>query len=153
MRRAVAIDLREDWPAALRHAGFDPSRPTAWLAEGLLIYLPPEAQDRLFDDITALSAPASTVATEYAPGIIDFDDAAARERSAALRAQGLDIDMANLVYAGPRNHVMDFLRERGWQVTGPPRGELFRRYGLAEPQITNTDPLGEIVYVSASLPG
>jgi len=107
----------------------------------------------LFDDITALSAPGSTVATEYVPGIIDFDDAAARERSAALRAQGLDIDMANLVYRGPRNHVMDYLREKDWQVTGSTRGELFRQHGLAEPRVPDTDPLGEIVYVSASLPG
>ena len=57
-RRTVAIDLRDDWPTALHTAGFDPSAPTAWLAEGLLIYLPPEARDRLMDTITALSAPA-----------------------------------------------------------------------------------------------
>ena len=50
-RRAVSIDLREDWPAALRRNGFDDTKPTAWSAEGLLVYLPPEAQDRLFDDI------------------------------------------------------------------------------------------------------
>ncbi|WP_459977593.1 class I SAM-dependent methyltransferase, partial [Mycobacterium avium] len=55
-RRTIPIDLRGDWPAALSAAGFDPAAPTAWLAEGLLIYLPPEAQDRLFDNITALSA-------------------------------------------------------------------------------------------------
>ena len=55
----MAIDLRDDWPTALRDSGFDPSRPTAWIAEGLLIYLPPDAQDRLFDNITALSAPGS----------------------------------------------------------------------------------------------
>src|SRR5699024_6702262 len=72
-RRTVAIDLREDWPAALRAAGFDPAAPTSWLAEGLLIYLPPDAQDRLFDNITALSAPGSTIATEYVPGLKDFD--------------------------------------------------------------------------------
>src|ERR1700682_6706806 len=52
-RRAVSIDLREDWPAALRRSGFDETQPTAWSAEGLLVYLPPEAQDRLFDNITA----------------------------------------------------------------------------------------------------
>src|ERR1700742_2457880 len=46
---AVAVDLRDDWPAALRSAGFDPALPTAWSAEGLLGYLPPEAQDRLLD--------------------------------------------------------------------------------------------------------
>ena len=64
-RRTVAIDLRDDWPAALKAAGFDSTPPTAWIAEGLLIYLPPEAQDRLFDDITALSAPGSRIATEH----------------------------------------------------------------------------------------
>ena len=66
-RRTVAIDLREDWPAALRRSGFDEAQPTAWSAEGLLVYLPPEAQDRLFDNITALSAPGSQLATEYHP--------------------------------------------------------------------------------------
>jgi methyltransferase (TIGR00027 family) len=55
-RRVVAIDLRQDWPAALRQAGFDADRPTASIAEGLLGYLPPDAQDQLLDNITALSA-------------------------------------------------------------------------------------------------
>ena len=82
-RRTIGIDLREDWPTALQDAGFDPAAPTAWLAEGLLIYLPPEAQDRLFDDLTALSAPGSTVATEYVPGIMSFDADKAREMSAS----------------------------------------------------------------------
>ena len=58
-RLAVAVDLRDDWPSALTAAGFDSSIPTAWSAEGLLVYLPPEAQDRLFDDITAASAAAA----------------------------------------------------------------------------------------------
>ena len=31
-RRAIPIDLREDWPSALRAAGFDPAAPAAWLA-------------------------------------------------------------------------------------------------------------------------
>ena len=61
-RRTVAMDLRYDWPSALIEAGFDPDQPTAWSAEGLLGYLPPEAQDRLLDTITELSAPGSRVA-------------------------------------------------------------------------------------------
>src|SRR4029077_560151 len=64
-RRPVAIDLRYDWPTALRASGFDSTQPTAWIAEGLLIYLPPDAQDRLFDNITALSAHGSRLATEH----------------------------------------------------------------------------------------
>jgi methyltransferase (TIGR00027 family) len=64
-RRTVSIDLRDDWPSALTAAGFDSRQPTAWSAEGLLVYLPPEAQDRLFDNIVALSAPGSRIATEH----------------------------------------------------------------------------------------
>ena len=56
-RRTVSIDLRDDWPAALQRSGFDDTQPTAWSAEGLLMYLPPDAQDRLFDNITALRHP------------------------------------------------------------------------------------------------
>ena len=150
--RTVGIDLRENWPAALAAAGFDPALPTAWLAEGLLIYLPPEAQDRLFDQITALSAAGSTVGTEYAPGIMDFDAEKASAMSAPLRAQGLDIDMSTLVYAGKRSHVMEYLREIGWQVTGSSRTELFEALDLPPvPPRVEGDPLGEIVYVSARL--
>ncbi len=67
-RRAVGIDLRQDWPEALRRIGFDPREPTAWIAEGLLVgFLAPAAQDRLLDDVTALSAPGSRAAADYFP--------------------------------------------------------------------------------------
>jgi methyltransferase (TIGR00027 family) len=149
--RTVAVDLRDDWPAALAEAGFDATAPTAWLAEGLLVYLPPEAQDRLFDQITAQSAAGSAVATEYAPGIIDFDAAKAREMSTALRSQGLDIDMSGLVYPGQRSHVMEYLRGLGWTVTGTPRNELLTHAGLPLPPPDANDALGEIVYVRGEL--
>ena len=119
-RRAVAIDLREDWPAALRRSGFDDSRPTAWSAEGLLVYLPPDAQDRLFDDITALSAPGSQLATEYHPDA----GASIGERAAALRDEwqehGFDVNLADLFYPGERSHVVDYLTGHGWQVSARP---------------------------------
>ena len=66
--RPVRVDLRNDWPKALQDAGFDDSAPTAWLAEGLLMYLPAEAQDRLFENITALSAPGSRISVETVAG-------------------------------------------------------------------------------------
>lgn len=147
--RAVPIDLREDWPKALRESGFDATQPTAWLAEGLLIYLPPDAQDRLFDQITAQSVAGSTVATEYVPGIMDLDAERARAMTAPLRELGLDIDMPSLVYTGERSHVMEYLTGLGWRVTGAPRADLFDRYGLATRDVEDIDPLGEIIYVSA----
>jgi methyltransferase (TIGR00027 family) len=152
-RRTIPIDLRADWPAALKAAGFDTAAPTAWLAEGLLIYLPPEAQDRLFDNITALSAPGSTIATEFVPGIVDFDAERVRQMSGSFREHGVDIDMASLVYAGERNHVVDYLSSIGWQAEGVTRTELFGRNGIEVPEPENDDPLGEIVFISAKLTG
>jgi methyltransferase (TIGR00027 family) len=152
-RRTVAIDLRADWPTALQEAGLDPTKPTAWLAEGLLIYLPPDAQDRLFDNIAALSAPGSTIATEFVPGIVDFDADRIREMSGSLRDHGLDVDMASLVYSGERNHVIDYLRAKGWEVDSVTRTELFKQHGLTVPASEDDDPLGEIIFISASLPG
>jgi methyltransferase (TIGR00027 family) len=151
-RRTVPIDLRYDWRTALQAAGFDPHAPTAWLAEGLLIYLPPEAQDRLFDNITALSAPDSAVATEYVPGLKDLDPDRVREQTAQFR-EHLDIDMPSLVYTGERNHVIDYLRSKGWDAAGTPRAELFDRAGLELPAPEDDEPLGEIIYVSGVLAG
>jgi methyltransferase (TIGR00027 family) len=152
-RRTVPIDLRADWPAALKAAGLDTSAPTAWLAEGLLIYLPPDAQDRLFDNITALSVPGSTIATEFVPGIIDFDSARAQDMPNPLRDHGVDIDMASLVYTGERNHVLDYLTAKGWKVDGITRSELFVRNGLDVPAPEDDDPLGEIIFISGVLSG
>src|SRR6188472_2488615 len=112
-RRAVAIDLRFDWPAALKEAGFDPEQPTAWSAEGLLGYLPPDAQDRLLDTITELSAPGSHLATESAPPIDqnDVEEAMEKMESAAekWRDHGFDLDFADLVYLGDRNEAAAYL--------------------------------------------
>ncbi len=63
-RREVAVDLREDWPKALLHSGFDPARASAWLAEGLLMYLPGSAQEQLYTGIDSLTTPGSQVALE-----------------------------------------------------------------------------------------
>jgi methyltransferase (TIGR00027 family) len=132
-RRTVSIDLREDWPTALRHSGFDATKPAAWSAEGLLMYLPPDAQDRLFDHITALSAPGSQLATEYHP---DADSTMA-ERGQALNDRwanlGCDVDLSGLFYDGERNDVAGYLSDRGWQVTTRPRRELFDDYGRVFP--------------------
>jgi methyltransferase (TIGR00027 family) len=150
-RRTIPIDLRGDWPAALTAAGLDTSAPTAWLAEGLLIYLPPEAQDRLFDNVTALSAPGSTIATEFVPGIVDFDLEQAAGMPNALRDHGVDLDMASLVYTGARNHVLDYLTGKGWDVDGVARTELFQRNGFEVPAPEDDDPLGEIIFISGGL--
>ena len=100
----MAIDLRFDWPAALKAAGFDPAKPTAWLAEGLLMYLPADAQDRLFEQITALSAPGSRIAAETAASHAEDRREEMRRRFERVAEQlgiGQTLDIGELMYNDP----------------------------------------------------
>ena len=115
-RRTVSIDLRDDWPAALREHGFDVNQPTAWSAEGLLPYLPPEAQDRLFDNITALSAPGSQLATEHISDPDAFSEESVQRIGERWQRAGFDLNPADLFYHGERSIVIDYLSGHGWQV-------------------------------------
>lgn len=58
-RHTVDVDLRDEWPIPLQQAGFDLTRPTMWLAEGLISYLRTEDIERLLTLVTELSSPGS----------------------------------------------------------------------------------------------
>lgn len=110
-RREVAVDLREDWPAALTAAGFDPTRPSAWLAEGLLMYLPATAQEALFSGIDALSADGSWVAVEESVPMPDEAFAYKREEE---RAEGNEGTFFTLVYNERHAPAEQWFGEQGW---------------------------------------
>jgi methyltransferase (TIGR00027 family) len=150
VRREVAMDLRFDWPNALRQAGFDSSVPTAWLAEGLLMYLPADAQDRLFEHITALSAPGSRIAAETMGVQTDDRRTEMRERFERIAAQfGVEstLDVQELIYSDPdRADVADWLAEHGWSSTATSSRDEMRRLGRAvELQQTDGDAFSTFV--------
>ena len=133
--RAVGIDLREDWPAALRAAGFDPAAPTAWLAEGVLIgWLPPEAEVRLLDNVIGLSAKGSRFAADYGSVAGSTPEAAeqAQQLAETWRRHGLELDVANLAYPGEHTDVAALLQGRGWDVIRFRLADLFLAAGLPE---------------------
>jgi methyltransferase (TIGR00027 family) len=153
-RRTVAVDLRNDWPAALIEAGFDHTQPTAWIAEGLLGYLPPEAQDRLLDNISTLSAAGSRLATEAIPDMSDVDHEQAREmmRKATekWRAHGFDLEFSELGYEGDRNDVAVYLDTLGWHSTGTPMSQLLADNGLAPiPQGNDSVSMADTIYYTS----
>lgn len=130
--RALPIDLRQDWPAVLLEAGFDPGQPTAWIAEGLLAFLPPDAQDRLLDNVTRLSANGSRLAAEIFVNSTDgaqsqniLDNAVARWRD-----HGFDIEVSELGYDGDRHDVASYLADHGWQSVRTPLSTLLTDNGL-----------------------
>jgi methyltransferase (TIGR00027 family) len=151
-RKAVAVDLRDDWVGALRGIGFSTERPTAWIAEGLLGYLPPDAQDRLFDTITTLSFSGSRIGTGYVPDIRDRIARRGKEISERWRRLGLNVNWADLVYDGERNDAMEYLAALGWQTTVHTTPELYAANGFEFPDAPSMVAFGDIRYVSAELP-
>jgi methyltransferase (TIGR00027 family) len=151
----VPIDLRQDWPKALRQAGFDPQEPTAWSAEGLLPYLPAEGQDLLFERIGELSAPGSRIGVEsFGAGF--FDPAYLANRREQLRrmreAAGTDDsdapDVQDLWFVEDRADVADWLMDHGWRVSSEEAGTLMERYGRA-PNASAEDVTPRTTFVEA----
>ncbi|TDY05082.1 LOW QUALITY PROTEIN: methyltransferase (TIGR00027 family) [Mycolicibacterium litorale] len=130
-RREVPMDLRYDWPAALRAAGFDPAQPTAWLAEGLLMYLPADAQDRLFEQITELSATGSRIAAETAGVQAEDRRQEMRERFERIAEKfemTATLDIQQLIYEDPeRADVAEWLDAHGWTATAVNSQQEMRR--------------------------
>jgi methyltransferase (TIGR00027 family) len=127
--RAVPIDLRHDWPTALLAAGFDARQPSAWIAEGLLAFLPPDAQDRLLDNITDLSTPGSRLAAEIFGNRPDASGEQAPDMVAVAgqrwRSHGFDVELADLRYDVERNDVAAYLDTHGWRTEVDTLNELF----------------------------
>jgi methyltransferase (TIGR00027 family) len=133
---AVPIDLRHEWPTALRAAGFDADRPSAWIAEGLLAFLPPDAQDRLLDNITEISAPGSRLAAEIFVNRPNENGEPAADIVATAgrrwRAHGFDVELADLRYDVERNDVAAYLDSHGWHTAVRTLNQLFADNGLPE---------------------
>jgi methyltransferase (TIGR00027 family) len=131
-RRPVPADLRDDWPAALAAAGFDRTQPTAWLAEGLLPYLPSDAQDRLFEMITSLSAPGSHIAVEA----FGRNARSNSQRWQRMRDRlGLDVNVEALTFHEPdRSDPVEWLAAHGWAVDTVNNRDEMARLGRAVPE-------------------
>lgn len=150
-RRTVAVDLRDDWAAALQAAGFDAGAPTAWSAEGLLVYLPDDAQDALFDKITTLSAPGSQLAFEFVPDTRIFEDERWRAHHERMSALGFELDFNDLVYHADRNHIPDHLARAGWQTSPHTTKALHEANGFGYPDDELAEAFADVTYTSAVL--
>jgi len=153
--RTVGIDLRQDWPSALRAAGFDSGQPTAWLAEGVLIgFLPPEAEVRLLDNVIALSAKGSRLAADYGTvaGTTEQAQQQAQQAAEVWRRHGLDLDIAGLTYPGEHTDVAAHLEAQGWDATRSGLCELLTAAGLPElDDVDQQSPPAAIGFVRAVL--
>jgi methyltransferase (TIGR00027 family) len=125
-RVTIGIDLRLDWAGALTGAGFDPAAPTAWLAEGLLLYLPHAAERSLIEAVAGLSAAGSALAYEIKLGV---ESPAVRESPIYAAAKRTGIDLLALFDGEPRPDSAANLAAHGWRTSVHTAFDFTRHHG------------------------
>ena len=95
------------------------------------MYLPAEAQDRLFEHITQLSAPGSRVSAEAVRHHDEEQRARMRQRWEKMADDmGIErtVDIADLTYNDEhRADLTEWLNAHGWAATGVASTEEMRR--------------------------
>lgn len=132
VRREVAVDLRDDWPMALRESGFNAAEPSAWIAEGLLIYLPATAQGQLFQGIDALACRGSHLALEEGR---PMSNAAfkAKVEEAKIAAGDMRSQWWQMVYNEQCAPAAQWFSGRGWVATETSLADYLDRVGRSVP--------------------
>ena len=121
-RNVIPIDLREDWPAALPAAAFDPAAPAAWVLEGLLVYLDEDNVERMMGGVGALSAPGSRVGLTSSSGAsIDSLRTTVGEGVSSLWISALPVD------------PVPWMAEHGWTATVMDSRDLLDTHGRTFP--------------------
>lgn len=67
-QRTVRIATLHDWPSAIQAAGFDTANVAAWCADGVHDAMNPESAFQVFETISQLARPGSTIAMDSRPG-------------------------------------------------------------------------------------
>jgi methyltransferase (TIGR00027 family) len=148
----VHTDLRHDWPTALQQAGFDPTAPTAWMLEGLMIgYLPADAQNRMLDQITALSASGSRLIADHLPPRSKSLGSLLQTVTAGWRQHGLDVDFGGLTFSHESSDAERHLQTRGWNISSRSLTDLLSAARVnAGDMDTGPNGAGAIKYLVAS---
>lgn len=111
-RVPIPIDLRDDWVRPLTEAGFDTTAPSAWLAEGLLFYLPAAAEAKLIDTMDRLSTTGSALAFEVKleKDLMEYRDSPLYTAT----KQQIGIDLLDLFAMEARPDSAGHLAQKGW---------------------------------------
>ncbi|SDJ81539.1 Leucine carboxyl methyltransferase [Lentzea albidocapillata subsp. violacea] len=134
-RVVVPCDLRDDWATALIRAGFDPKRPTAWLLEGLFMFLPPDAGEQVLYWVSALSARGSTLALEHV-------NRAFRELP-QMKPVHQRFDALDARWQSDVEDPVEWLDGYGWHATVTHQVDLAARHDRAVPAITDPRKVGD----------
>jgi methyltransferase (TIGR00027 family) len=132
-RQTIEVDLTGPWQEALVQAGFDAGRPSGWLLEGFLIYLPNESLARILDEVTSLAAPGSW---------LGFDIINSITLTSPWTRQWVEMQAnSGAPWIGTLDDPEGFLAALGWQTSLTHPGEEGANFGRwPHPVIPRTMP-------------
>ncbi len=120
-RQTIEVDLTAPWQERLIRAGFDPGRPSGWLLEGFLFYLPGESLTRILDEVTGLAAPGSW---------LGFDIINSLTLTSPWTRQWIQMQAnSGAPWIGTLDDPVGFLAARGWQASLTHPGEEGANFG------------------------
>lgn len=120
-RRVVAADLTGPWADLLVQNGFHRGKPSCWLLEGFLFYLPADANLALFDQVTALSVPGSW---------LGFDIPNSATLVHAWTKPWIEMQAKlGVPFLGTMDDPRAVLAPRGWTTTQIQAGDREANYG------------------------
>lgn len=136
VRCRVDADLREDWGSSLQTAGFTPGRRSVWLLEGLLAFLPAQAEADLFAAIDRLAPAGSSVVVEHFAPAFEALAPTHPGLSTALTAP-FGVDFAKLPSNEPRTDPARRLAHTGWTVTSTSATQAANAYHRPLPKLSS----------------
>jgi methyltransferase (TIGR00027 family) len=120
-RRVVRQDLALPWTPALEAAGFDPSRPAAFLAEGLLYYLDASEVTSLLQTLQGVAAAGSWIGLDaMSPDVLT---------SAFMTTYVKKLEALGCPWRFGMADPEAFMASHGWQATYVLPGEPEAHYG------------------------
>lgn len=134
-RRPIAVDLREDWAGPLVEAGFDPTAASTWLAEGVLLYLPGDAERRLIATVDRFATAGSDLAFE-----IKLWPESPEVRASPIYAstrQQIGVDLVALFGIEERPDSVHDLTTRRWTTAVRTPYDFTRHHGRGPHPIPN----------------
>lgn len=145
-RVEVPLDLRDDWTQPLQRAGFQPDVPTAWLAEGLLVYLTNEDNERLLRRVGMLSAPGSQFALEHADSRVLKQAAVTEVETTTLAKEGIS-------FKSGVDDPITWLKGHGWRGSTLDMDAYARSFGRTVPPVfARASATGRLWLIRATRP-
>ncbi len=112
-------------------------------------YLPADAQNRMLDQITALSASGSRLIADHLPPRSKSLGSLLQTVTAGWRQHGLDVDFGGLTFSHESNDAERHLQTRGWNISSRSLTDLLsaarvkrRRHGH-RPEWSGSDQISD----------